>query len=218
MRKLSNILKESIDIEEMEDYVLTISDTLGVEPSKKLLGTEKFTVYQFEWELGFKISEFNAVSNIDKVIKCLTSIKQLGISNNRMENAGIEFNIDFKINNKLCVILTPKTNELSGNYNFITGQEWRMININYIEVLRFFKERGCTIIDAYESDAENDDNSHVTITTNATNEITAEFCNLFNAEEKSKKLDREILASSGGPIVSIDPVEEKTYVVLINKL
>ena len=209
MIKFSKIL-ESITIEEIEDYFLPINDVLE-SPVKKEIGTAPFIIYQFEWNLDFRIDEFNDINKIDKIIKCLETINELKTSQKRI----IDYDIDFKIINKLVVRLTPREKGVPEEYNFIR-QNWREVLISYSAVVRFFKSRGFSVIKIEEIDnSESMESSTVQIVTNADTEVCQEFCNFL--DDELSYLDREVAFKSSNGIIQIYPISEKTYVVIKNR-
>jgi len=215
MKKFSSILKESIDIEELEDYFLLISDTLHSKAEKQTIGKGDFIIYQFKWKLNFNISEFNSVDNLDMITKCLETIHELKTSQKRIE----DYDIDFKIDEHLSVRLTPRQKS-SGSYKFIIGEDWREIKISYVNLVKFFKDHGYRILKIEEDDdSELTEMSSLYINTNAPDDVCREFIRMFNLEFELEddNLNRIYAYYSGNGRISINPEEEKTYVVLAQK-
>ena len=214
MKRFTNFIKESVDIEELEDYFLLISDTLSMTAEKSIIGSGDFKVYQFEWRLDFVIGEYNSIESLGKIAKCLDSIKELKTSQKRI----LEFDIEFKISDKLSVRLTPNTKS-DGSYKFVVGQEWREVQLSYINIAKFFKDNGSSILDIHSSEDEMSDTNHIIIKTNADGPVVREFIRLLNDQlSTDKRLNREIKARGHGQgSIFIDPQEEKTFVEIINK-
>jgi hypothetical protein len=213
MIKFSKLLKESKSIEEIEDYLLNLNDIMG-EPEKWTHNDKGFYIYEFEWDLGYDISIYNSVDKIEDIKKIAVFLQEIKTAQIRIEG----YDLDFKISdNKFAVRITNKSSE-SENYNFIKRQNWREIELSYFEIVRFFKDKGYSVLKTeIEDDSETNDTASVYITTNATEDVKIEFRDLFLSEvgEKNKEdiIDRDIDCSIGTRIY-IYPLDEKTYITI----
>ena len=214
MIKFSKILKESIDIEELEDYFLLISDTLNETPDKKVMGKGDFIMYQFTWKLNFNISEYNPIDSLDKISKCFECITELKTSQRRI----LDYDIEFKINDELCVKLTPK-NKTDDLYKFIIGEHLRAISISYTNIVKFFKNNKYRVLSIDEIDDDYGSQSRLEIHTDADDDVCREFVRIFNLEFDMSDISKNVSICSYNynGYVSIYPEDEKTYITLIYK-
>ena len=215
MKKFSHILNESIDIEEIEDYFLNINDALG-EPTKKSIGGNKFTIYEFTWTIDINIYQYNDVSKIEKLSIFFDSVKELKTSQLRIN----DYDIEFKLSGlTLSVRVTPKGKSEAGDYKFFINQDWRETRIRYSEIIRFFKDNGYSVIDIAEDHDEYNESSSVTIYTNAIPEINARFVDLLKDEfeKNSEEIDNEFSIRAADTYISINPISEKTYITVVKQ-
>lgn len=215
MKKFSNILNESVDIEEIEDYFLNINDVLG-EPNKKTMGNGVFIVYEFTWTIDINIYQYNDVSKIDKILTFFDSIKELKTSQIRINNYDIEFKISGLT---LSVRVTPKGKSEYSKYKFFINQDWRETRIRYSEIIRFFKDKGYSVIDIDEDEDEYNESSSVTIYTNANLDINNEFASLLEDEfeKNSEEIYHEFSIRAADTYISINPISEKTYITVVKQ-
>lgn len=212
MKKFSNILNESINIEEIEDYFLSINDALG-NPIKKSIGKGDFIIHEFCWKLDIRMEQYNDVSKIDKISIFFNSIRELKTSQLRIN----DYDIDFKLSEyNLSVRLIPKSKS-TGNYNFYINQDWRATNLSYLEIIRFFKDKGYSVIDIESSNDDYNESSSVTIYTNADTETNNEFAKLLNIELDEKLEDNAFRVSPRDSYINIYPVSEKTYISIVKQ-
>jgi hypothetical protein len=215
MKKFSNILNESVDIEEIEDYFLNINDALG-EPTKKSIGGDKFTIYEFTWTIDINIYQYNDVSKIEKLLIFFDSVKELKTSQLRIN----DYDIEFKISGlTLSVRVTPKGKSESNKYKFFINQDWRETRLKYSEIIRFFKDKGYSVINIDEDEDEYSESSSVTIYTNANLDINNEFASLLEDEfeKNSEEIDHEFSIRAADTYISINPISEKTYITVVKQ-
>lgn len=212
MRKITQIIKEASEFEDMEDTLLLIYDLLG-KPRISTFSVGESPAYVLKWTLDFSINEYQGSDVIDKVGKLFESIKEIRSSQRRI----FRYRVEFKLAGVFLFIrLTPTSKSSSENYHFIKGQDWREIKLSYGEIARFFRDNGFSIKNIDIEDNELDETSSVIIVTNADTSTVRRFADMFNQEFDSRKdIVRNIQANVyGGNSVSIFPEEEKTYVVI----
>ncbi len=204
-----------MDIEEIEDYFLNINDVLG-EPNKKTMGSGGFIVYEFIWTTDINIYQYNDVSKIDKILIFFNSIKELKTSQIRINNYDIEFKISGLT---LSARVTPKGKSESNKYKFFINQDWRETRLKYSEIIRFFKDKGYSVVDIDEDVNEYSDSSSLTIYTNAKLDINSEFATLLEDEfeKNAEKIDREFSIRAADTYISINPISEKTYITVVKQ-
>jgi hypothetical protein len=117
--------------------------------------------------------------------------------------------------------MIPKV-EKSESYNFIISQSWREIQLNLIDIEKFFSSNGINLIKKWL-----DDNNYIEVSETCASyfkfdkfddAVFAEFITMFTNETNSKlnseEIDREIVAEyNGDNTIQIFPTGEKTYVV-----
>lgn len=211
MFKFTNLIKENVEFEDIEDALLPIYDTYG-EPRVVKVNVDGGTAYSLRWDLEFGLGEYNGVEVLDKTAKLFTSLSELKSTQKRLA----QFDIDFKVSGTMLFVrFIPKNqSQESGNYKFIIGQNGREIQLKLSEIIRFYRDKGVKIKNIEYTDNEVSDNCGITISTESDRVTNGEFEDIFNSQYRDMNIDREIGASSGTNLVSIEPFEEKTYVVL----
>jgi len=208
-------MSQSVDIEEIEDYFLNINDALG-EPTKKSIDGDKFTIYEFTWTIDINIYQYNDVSKIEKLLIFFDSVKELKTSQLRIN----EYDIEFKLSGlTLSVRVTPKGKSESNKYKFFINQDWRETRLKYSEIIRFFKDKGYSVVDIDEDVNEYSDSSSVTIYTNANLDINNEFASLLEDEfeKNSEEIYHEFSIRAADTYISINPISEKTYITVVKQ-
>jgi hypothetical protein len=133
-------------------------------------------------------------------------------------------NFDFKISIKdsIHLMVLPKSNkdrDLSKvSYKFIICEDWRNVQIDKKEIIRFFHDRGVDIIKFDDDWTEDCDTSSGFF--NVSSDIYAEeFVNIFNVEAELKYekeiITHDISASRSSGWISINPTEDKTYIEFV---
>ena len=127
-----------------------------------------------------------------------------------------DYDVEFKIKEHLYVRFIPHT-ESSESYEFILGQKWREIRIDYSQVVKFFKDRGFRVKDVKMIDIEYKESTEVKIITDADELARSEFVTLFNDEANRKyieteELNRLVICEDRGIEILIYPEEEKTFI------
>lgn len=211
MFKFTQLIKENLEFEDIEDALLPIYDTYG-EPRVVKSNIDGGMAYSLRWDLGFSLSEYNGVEVLDKTAKLFTSLSELKSTQKRLT----QFDIDFKVGTTMLFVrFIPKTqSKEAGNYKFILGQNGREIQLKLSEIVRFYRDKGVKIKNIEYNDNEISENCGISISTESNVEVNREFGDLFNTEFENADIDREIGVSHSSTGVSIDPYEEKTYVVL----
>lgn len=213
MIKFTKILKESITIDEIEDYFLPINDILG-SPKKNSIGKGDFVIYEFIWEIEFNISEYNEIDKLDNVIKCLDSIKELKTSQKRIEG----YDINFRIENTLCVRLVPNNINSNIEYKFITEIEERndgetYVTLSYSEVVRFFKNSELMV--SITQSREHPNGCYLLITLNKIDhEANINFCKEIATEFGKTGYGRMVSLEARNDGIVIYPERKKTYIVI----
>lgn len=211
MFKFTQLIKENVEFEDIEDALLPIYDTYG-EPRVVKSNIDGGMAYSLRWDLGFSLSEYNGVEVLDRTAKLFTSLSELKSTQKRLT----EFDIDFKVGTTMLFVrfIPKKQSKEAGNYKFIIGQNGREIQLKLSEIVRFYRDKGVKIKNIEYNDNEISENCGISISTESNVEVNREFVDLFNTEFENADIDREIWASHSSTGVSIDPYEEKTYVVL----
>jgi hypothetical protein len=119
-------------------------------------------------------------------------------------------------------MVLPKSNkdrDLSKvSYKFIICEDWRNVQIDKKEIIRFFHDRGVDIIKFDDDWTEDCDTSSGFF--NVSSDIYAEeFVNIFNVEAELKYekeiITHDISASRSSGWISINPTEDKTYIEFV---
>lgn len=208
MKKFTKILKESISAEEVEDYFLNIEYIFG-KPKIKSYGDD---IFEFEWNINLRIDEYNTVDSVDKILDAMSSLREIKTSQSRL----LDYNVEFKMTNTLNVKITKKNIDKK-NFKFIIGQDWREINIDYSELLRFFSSYNIQVTNIEEDYNESAEEASLKIYTKSrdnsdTEEQLEEFCRILRKEIEDGDYDIEVYRSRDN--IHISPLSEKTYVVL----
>lgn len=203
---------ESVEFEEIEDTLLDIYDFLG-EPRKEEYKVGDKNAYTLKWNLGFQVDEFNGVDKLEKITKVFDIIKSIRSSQSRISG----YDIEFKITHQLIIRLTPHSDEISDSYKFFIKQDGRVVMFSYGEISKFLKDRGYRIKDTDVEVYNLDDNSSVSISTDAPSEIMVELATMITTELEAldeDDYDRPVFVTGGTRSLSITPEEEKCYVEL----
>lgn len=211
MFKFTQLIKENVEFEDIEDALLPIYDTYG-EPRVVKSNIDGGMAYSLRWDLGFSLSEYNGVEVLDKTAKLFTSLSELKSTQKRLT----EFDIDFKVGTTMLFVrfIPKKQSKEANNYKFIIGQNWREVQLKYSEILRFFRDRGFRILNVDTEDNESYETSSVIINTNADAPTLIEFEEIFGHNLLEKSVERSVGISLNGGQIEIYPEEEKTYIVL----
>jgi hypothetical protein len=121
------------------------------------------------------------------------------------------------LNSSLFIRLTPHSDEVSSSYNFFIKQDGRQVIFSYGEISKFLKDRGYRIKDTDVEVYNLDDNSSVSISTDAPSEIMVELATMITTELEAldeDDYDRPVFVTGGTRSLSITPEEEKCYVEL----
>lgn len=210
---------ESEDIlDELKDNLANIYDILGEAKIDKKLYDDKNFIYVFTWNLNLKLSDFNDITKIVEFSDIMKEIVDISATKERMSN----FDFEVSITDKISVRVLPKS-EKSDAYKFIIGQEWREVKINKVQIIKFFRDRGNSILDIKVDDDENSDVSGVNIKLSNNNSMD-EFVSMFNLEAESAYdngdiknggINRDIFAESRNGYIRIDTNDEKTYITAL---
>lgn len=181
MFKFSQLIKENIEFEDIEDSLLYIYDNFG-EP--RVLKTNLDGVkdgqmaYVLRWDIGFSINDYNGSEVLETTAKLFTALSELKSSQSRISG----YDVDFKVSGSILFVrfIPHKKGESKGNYHFIIGQNWREVQLKYSEILRFFRDNGCKIKGIDNEDNEAYETSTVIISTDA--DVWREF---YPSEEKT---------------------------------
>lgn len=211
MNKFSKLLNESLSFEEIEGHVLEISNVLG-KPNVVTLNFGKEVGYVFKWDLKFNVEEYNGSLEIERIKKLFSMIEEISLAMKGVQ----DYDVEFKIKEHLYVRFIPHT-ESSESYEFILGQKWREIGIDYSQVVKFFKDGGFRVKDVKMIDNEYKESTEVKIITDADELARSEFVTLFNDEANRKyieteELNRLVICEDRGIEILIYPEEEKTFI------
>lgn len=215
MFKFTQLIKENVEFEDIEDALLPIYDTYG-EPRVVKSNIDGGMAYSLRWDLGFSLSEYNGVEVLDKTAKLFTSLSELKSTQKRLT----EFDIDFKVGTTMLFVrfIPKKQSKEANNYKFIIGQNGREIQLKLSEIVRFYRDKGIKIKNIQYDDNEISENCGITISTEPSGGVNSEFEEVFTSQYREMvnqdQIYREIGVSSGNNYISIEPYEEKTYIVL----
>jgi hypothetical protein len=210
----SNIEDTKRDIIDNFSYLI---DTLG-DPiiSNKNWGDKHKWVIKFNLEMDISLMN-NALDVINKLKSITQDIEDIISASERLS----EYYFQMSIKDWLIIEMIPKV-EKSESYNFIISQSWREIQLNLIDIEKFFSSNGINLIKKWL-----DDNNYIEVSETCASyfkfdkfddAVFAEFITMFTNETNSKlnseEIDREIVAEySGDNTIQIFPTGEKTYVV-----
>ena len=179
-------------------------------------GMKKWTI---KWNLGINIGAFNdAAVTIDKLKSIVDELDDILSAKDRM----VGFNFYMSISDSIIINVVPKDTG-SDKFNFISRQEGRGIFINMVDIERFFASKGLIISNKEEKDDEGYEQSSIIITINlntdkeivysATTEFKRMFMIEYNLAVNSNKIDRDIDCTASRNVISIYPLQEKTYLL-----
>jgi len=103
MLKFTDILHESSASEEVRKNLASINQLLG-KPDFSTFKINEEEGYVFRWEPNIYLDEYNGIKEINKISEVFNSVKKLQESQIILDR----FDMDFKIEDKLYVRLTPK--------------------------------------------------------------------------------------------------------------
>jgi len=103
MLKFTDILHESTYSKEVQDNLISINKLLGKPDFSSFQINEK-EGYIFRWEPNIYLDEYNGIKEINKISEVFNSVKKLQESQIILD----KFDMDFKIEDKLYIRLTPK--------------------------------------------------------------------------------------------------------------
>lgn len=211
MFRFTQLIKENVEFEDIEDALLSIYDTYG-EPRVVRSNIDGSLAYSLRWDLGFSLNEYSGVEVLDKTAKLFTSLSELKSTQKRLT----QFDVDFKVSGTMLFVrfIPNKQSKEAGNYKFILGQNWREVQLKYSEIVRFFRDKGFKILNVEFEDNEAYETSTVIISTNADSQTLMEFERIFGENLEEKEVDRSVEIGLNGGRIEIYPPEEKTYVVL----
>jgi hypothetical protein len=202
------------DIIENFSYII---DTLGepVITNKNWGDKHKWTI---KFNLGIDISLMNNALDVISKLKTITEdIEDVISASERLS----DYYFQMSIKDNLTIEMIPKVIK-NDTYNFILGQNWREVQLNLVDIEKFFSSNGINLIKKWQ-----DDDNYVEVSETCAsyfkfdkfdNTVFAEFIQKFNNEFATKadndELDREVVAEyNGNNTIQIFPTEEKTYVV-----
>lgn len=216
LRKFNESYVEDTKNDIIENFSYII-DTLGepVITNKNWGDKHKWTI---KFNLGIDISLMNNALDVISKLKTITEdIEDVISASERLS----EYYFQMSIKDNLTIEMIPKVVK-NDTYNFILGQNWREVQLNLVDIEKFFSSNGINLIKKWQ-----DDDNYVEVSETCAsyfkfdkfdNTVFAEFIQKFNNEFTTKadndELDREIVAEyNGDNTIQIFPTEEKTYVV-----
>ena len=104
MNKFSEIINESINLDEVKKSLTYINAVLGY-PDVSTFKMNEEEGYVFRWSLDFELDEYQGVSEIIRLLEIIRSVNNLSDSNIILD----KFRMDFKIDEKLFIRLTPES-------------------------------------------------------------------------------------------------------------
>lgn len=211
MNKFSKLLNESLSFEEIEDHVLTISDVLG-KPNVVTLNFGSKVGYVFKWNLQFNVEEYNGPQEVVKIKKLFGFIEDISMAMVRIQ----DYDVEFKIKEQLYVRFIPHT-EVSDSYEFIMGQKWREIRLDYSQIVKFFKDRGFRVKDHTLTDNDYTQSTELKIVTDADELALSQFETQFNNEFDKKyndteEINRKLICQIRGSVINIFSDEDGTFI------
>lgn len=199
-------------LNELMDNLANINDVLGDPQIDKKRYTGSTFTYTFIWKLDFNITSNNDIDKLVEFNRVMKEIIDISATKQRMEN----FDFKVSISNMIALSVYPKVKSENQTYNFILKQEWREIQIDTVDVVRFFRDNGVNVLDIYEEYEEVSELGSLKIELDSdthTNEFVRIFNKEFDEKARLKVIDRNIEASGRGKNIEIYPIDEKTYVV-----
>jgi len=211
MFKFTNLIKENVEFEDIEDSLLSIYDTYG-EPRVVKSNIDGGLAYSLRWNLEFGLSEYNGVEVLDKAAKLFTSLSELKSTQKRLS----QFDIDFKVGGTMLFVrfIPKKQSKEAGNYKFILGQNGKEIQLKLSEIIRFYRDKGVKIKNIEYVDDEAYEKCSIIISTEPNGIANQEFSEILMAQYNEIDIDREIGVTYENSLVNIEPYELKTYIVL----
>lgn len=216
LRKFNESYVEDTKNDIIENFSYII-DTLGepVITNKNWGDKHKWTI---KFNLGIDISLMNNALDVISKLKTITEdIEDVISASERLS----DYYFQMSIKDNLTIEMIPKVVK-NDTYNFILGQNWREVQLNLVDIEKFFRSNGINLIKKWQ-----DDDNYVEVSETCAsyfkfdkfdNTVFAEFIQKFNNEFATKadndELDREVVAEyNGNNTIQIFPIEEKTYVV-----
>lgn len=155
----------------------------------------------------------NALDVISKLKTITEDIEDVISASERLS----DYYFQMSIKDNLIIEMIPKVVK-NATYNFILGQNWREVQLNLVDIEKFFSSSGINLIKKWQ-----DDDNYVEVSETCAsyfkfdkfdNGVFAEFIQKFNNEFATKadndELDREIVAEyNGNNTIHIFPIEEK---------
>lgn len=202
------------DIIENFSYII---DTLGepVITNKNWGDKHKWTI---KFNLGIDISLMNNALDVIGKLKTITEdIEDVISASERLS----DYYFQMSIKDNLIIEMIPKVVK-NDTYNFILGQNRREVQLNLVDIEKFFSSNGINLIKKWQ-----DDDNYVEVSETCASyfkfdkfdntvfdEFIQEFNNEFTTKADNDELDREVVAEyNGNNTIQIFPTEEKTYVV-----
>jgi len=214
MNRFTEIIKESTSLEDVANFLTPINEFLG-QPKLATLNYGEDVGYIFKWQLQFNLEQFNGYDEIKSISKVFECVDNLAIPMDQIQN----FMVDFKIeNNSLSVRFTPKSKNESSNYQFIVGQNWRNIVLDYSQITKFFSDNGFSLRSAKVVDNDYKQTSDVKLVTDADFITNGIFESLFNEQvnklyNQDETINRFVSCDVNGQNIFIYPDETETYVI-----
>jgi hypothetical protein len=109
INKLTEIMYESSLIEEIKLYFKSLTDMLGI-PDMSTFKVEGKEGYVFRWDFEYCLDDYCPLSKsveMRKIFEIITSVLE-------MDYLSSNFSIDFKLDGRLFIRLTPK--DSNGDY------------------------------------------------------------------------------------------------------
>lgn len=216
LRKFNESYVEDTKNDIIENFSYII-DTLGepVITNKNWGDKHKWTI---KFNLGIDISLMNNALDVISKLKTITEdIEDIISASERLS----DYYFQMSIKDNLIIEMIPKVVK-NDTYNFILGQNWREVQLNLVDIERFFSSNGLNLIKKWQ-----DDDNYVEVSETCASyfkfdkfdntvfdEFIQKFDNEFTTKADNDELDREIVAEyNGDNTIQIFPTEEKTYVV-----
>ena len=209
--------KEKI-IDEILENFMHISDLLG-EP--QTYGKKWGNLYRWEitWQSGIDLSVKNDIELVTTKLKVIVAELDDVLS---AEDRLPEYQFKISLTKLLVIELTPKDlGEDNGIYNFIKSEEWREINLNMVDIQKYFMRKGYNILKTWETSEDAVEMTetcavYINLDKEISNEVRKEFETKINnglAGDRNQAGDIEVY-KQGLNVISIYPIHEKTYITL----